>query len=278
MSGTPTTYASGFFPPNKTRLILRTANSSRHWSSSPRLALRASAHAEGALVFSKDFPPFTTVQNYFLVETRMEVILRSLRRAARLDAGRAEEPTASERQDHRERRAARFKKVKGRKRQIRKGTRFAASIQDRDGAPDVLEEAVACCPTLQALFADGGTRGRNVRPWPGQLDLIIVSKPPGSKGFAVLPRRWVVERTLAWLNRCRRLAKDFDEPSERQGVGALGCGAALGPPPRAARKCLCNNGLNGLAKVLIQTLMLMIRACESSSSPASIGLVQLTSN
>ena len=41
---------------------------------------------------------------------------------------------------------------------------------------------------------------------------------------------------------------------ERQGVGAMGCGAALGPPPRAARKCLCNNGLNGLAKVLIQTL------------------------
>ena len=41
---------------------------------------------------------------------------------------------------------------------------------------------------------------------------------------------------------------------ERQGVGALDCGAALGPPPRAAHKCLCNNGLNGLAKVLIQTL------------------------
>ena len=69
-------------------------------------------------------------------------------------------------------------------------------------------------PFLLKLFADGGYQGpqfasavANVMP---QLSIEIVKRSDQAKGFVVLPRRWVVERTLAWLNRCRRLAKDFE--------------------------------------------------------------------
>ena len=69
-------------------------------------------------------------------------------------------------------------------------------------------------PFLHKLFADGGYQGPQfasalaaVMP---QLSVEIVKRSDQAKGFVVIPRRWVVERTLAWLNRCRRLAKDFE--------------------------------------------------------------------
>ncbi len=164
----------------------------------------------------------------------MEVILASLRRAARLDAGRAEEPTAGaiDRQGAKTRESGgprgydAGKKVKGRKRHLVVDTEgnplavqvHCAGIQDRDGAPHLLEEVAARCPTLRALFADGGYSGAKLeqamRDRGLDIDLIIVSKPKRNKGFAVLPRRWVVERSFAWLNRCRRLAKDFERTIE----------------------------------------------------------------
>ena len=69
-------------------------------------------------------------------------------------------------------------------------------------------------PFLEKLFAGGGYQGPKFRDGlakalPG-LSVEIVKRPDTAKGFKVLPRRWVVERTFAWLNRCRRLAKDFE--------------------------------------------------------------------
>jgi len=68
-------------------------------------------------------------------------------------------------------------------------------------------------PRLQRIWADAAYRGKELADWchpQGGWNLEIVERPPGVKGFQLLPRRWVVERTFAWLGRCRRLAKDFE--------------------------------------------------------------------
>jgi putative transposase len=89
----------------------------------------------------------------------------------------------------------------------------AANIQDRDGAKLVLAKLVGRFPRLKLIWADGGYAGQLVewaRTFGGWL-LEIVKRPLDSHQFQVLPRRWVVERTLAWLGRCRRLSKDYEE-------------------------------------------------------------------
>ena len=88
----------------------------------------------------------------------------------------------------------------------------AASIQDRDGAKLVLRRLQRHVARLALLWADGAYAGELVQ-WVRQqcgLLLEIVSKPPDQQGFVVLPRRWIVERTLAWLGRYRRLSKDYE--------------------------------------------------------------------
>ena len=95
------------------------------------------------------------------------------------------------------------------------GDSEAASLREsRDGGVLVLSSLFGMYPFLLKLFADGGYQGpqfgsavANIMP---QLSIEIVKRSDQAKGFVVLPRRWVVERTLAWLNRCRRLAKDFE--------------------------------------------------------------------
>ena len=114
------------------------------------------------------------------------------------------------------------KKVKGRKRHIVvdvEGTPIAmeiqeASVQDRDGAADVIIKMLKKAPEVIKLWADGGYAGPKLA---SQLEEIglgslieIVNKPKDSKGFSILARRWVVERTFAWMSRCRRLAKDYE--------------------------------------------------------------------
>jgi transposase len=89
-----------------------------------------------------------------------------------------------------------------------------ADIQDRDGGVLVLSTLFGMYPFLLKLFADAGYQGPKFQAAATklmpQLSIEIVKRSDQAKGFVVLPRRWVVERSLAWLGRCRRLAKDFE--------------------------------------------------------------------
>lgn len=89
-----------------------------------------------------------------------------------------------------------------------------ADIQERDGGLMVLSTLFKQFPFLKKLFADEGYRGpvfrEGVAAIMPYLAIEIVKREKEAKGFVVLPRRWIVERTLAWLNRCRRLAKDWE--------------------------------------------------------------------
>lgn len=116
------------------------------------------------------------------------------------------------------------KKIKGVKRHILVDTMglllmvvvHIASIQDRDGAKLVLEKVPKRFPRLKLIWADGGYRGKLIK-WVKdtcQGVLEIVKRNDGIKGFKVLPRRWVVERTFGWLNRYRRLAKNYERLPE----------------------------------------------------------------
>ena len=119
------------------------------------------------------------------------------------------------------------KQIKGRKRHLLVDTLglvlavvvHAAHIQDRDGAQLVLERLKHKFSRLRLIWADGAYTGqllewvRGLRLW-RKLRLEIVSRPEGVKGFVLLPKRWVVERTFGWLTRFRRLSKDYEYLTE----------------------------------------------------------------
>lgn len=90
----------------------------------------------------------------------------------------------------------------------------AADIQDRDGGVVVMATLFGLFPFLAKLYADGGYRGPEfqtaLKALLPTIGVEIVKRSDKAKGFVVLPKRWVVERTFAWLNRCRRLAKDWE--------------------------------------------------------------------
>ena len=92
-----------------------------------------------------------------------------------------------------------------------------ANIQDRDGAKLVIDKLIGRFPRMRLVWADAGYAGKLVE-WVWALTgwaLEIVKRPRDSHRFRVLPRRWVVERTFAWLSRCRRMSKSL--PRTRYG-------------------------------------------------------------
>ncbi len=89
----------------------------------------------------------------------------------------------------------------------------AADVQDRDGGVVVMASLLGLYPFLLKLYADGGYQGpefqTRLHRVIAQVNVEIVKRSDQARGFVVLPKRWVVERTFAWLGRCRRLAKDW---------------------------------------------------------------------
>jgi transposase len=179
-----------------------------------------------------DFPPWQTVYWYFNrweQAKATEKILPVVRAQLRVQEGRNADASAglidsqsvkgadTVGRDTRGYDAG--KKINGRKRFIVTDTLglllvvvvLSASVQDRDGAKSVLLDTYLRT-RVRFVFADGGFAGR-LLDWAQQLlrtTLHIVRKPAGQQGFAVIPRRWAVERTFAWLTAHRRLARDYE--------------------------------------------------------------------
>ena len=116
------------------------------------------------------------------------------------------------------------KRVNGRKRHILVDTRglllvvvvTAASVQDRDGAKQVFTRRRGVCTKLRKIWGDGGYRGALLTWVTERFRFVLhrVQRPPDQRGFAVLPRRWVVERTFSWGSLNRRLSKDYERHPE----------------------------------------------------------------
>jgi transposase len=179
-----------------------------------------------------DFPPWQTVYWYFnqWEQARVtEKLLPVVRGQLRVAEGRNPEPSAglidsqsvkgADTVGRETRGYDAGKKVNGRKRFITTDTLglllcvvvCSAGAQDRDGAKSVLLDT-RLRTRVRFLFADGGFAGR-LLDWAQTIlatTLHIVRKPAGQHGFAVIPRRWAVERTFAWLTAHRRLARDYE--------------------------------------------------------------------
>jgi transposase len=184
-----------------------------------------------------DFPPYKTVYDYYAKwekDGTTEAIHDELRRKVRTAAGRSEQPSAAILDAQSIRTSANVpessqgidaaKKIKGRKRHIAIDTLglllvllvTAASVQDTTGGRDVIDELAARHPAVTKTWVDSGyQRSVTERGAAHGIDVEVVRKDPGQKGFAPLPNRWAVERTFGWWMLHRRLVRDFETLPER---------------------------------------------------------------
>jgi transposase len=168
----------------------------------------------------KDLPPKSTAHAYFMLwewDGTLERIHHALYVATREREGREASPTAAIIDSQ----SATGKKVTGRKRHILVDTLglllnvvvHSADVQDRDGAPLVLDRRTRrLFPFIERIFADAGYQGTKAAAAiakTGTWTLEIVKRNELHR-FVVLPKRWIVERTLAWISRNRRLSRDFE--------------------------------------------------------------------
>ena len=179
-----------------------------------------------------DFPPWGTIYRWFATfrdDGRFEAINHTLVMADRERVGREASPTGAiiDSQSVKTTEAGgprgydAGKKINGRKRHALVDTDgrglvlepHPASIQDRDGGGPLLRASRGAFPFIKKVFADSGYAGDKVAK-ATVIAVEIVRKNPEQVGFAVQPRRWVVERFFAWIGRNRRLAKDFEATLE----------------------------------------------------------------
>jgi putative transposase len=150
------------------------------------------------------------------------------------------------------------KKVKGRKIHALVDTEglpmrvvvHSAAIQDRDGAGLVLDKIRRRFPWLELIWADGGYNAWQVDTAVAKVPLLrmeIVNRSDDMKGFVVMPRRWVVERTFSWFGRNRRLAKDFENLAET--LATFVTLASIPTGPQAARQGVGRDG-GGLQSIV----------------------------
>jgi putative transposase len=183
----------------------------------------------------KDFAPWSTVYGYFRQWTQAGLwveVNHLLREILRIRSGRAPTPTAAilDSQSVRlgDQRGTRGidagKKLNGRKRHVLVDSLgliilalvTAASVQDQDGAKLLLTPVLAALRRLQVIWADAKYGVGWLLAWiqgqrpHGKLHLQVITKEPGQKGFAVLPKRWIGERTFGWLIQSRRLVRDYE--------------------------------------------------------------------
>lgn len=180
-----------------------------------------------------DFPPWQTVYRYLAAWQKQGItqrMLDSLRDRVRLRADRTAEPSAAVIDSASVKAAATVakdsrgfdagKKINGRKRHIAVDTLglllcvvvTAASVQDRDGAKPLLNTLSRRHRRVAMIWADGGYAGKLLTWAKDTLNIAvtIVKRSDDVRGFHVLPRRWVVERTLAWIVQHRRCARDYE--------------------------------------------------------------------